>query len=242
MYSWHNIPYTYPHWLYDLGIYVIYNFFGHAGIYASTIILTSILGFVIYNLCSKKSKNKIVSLIITILAMWLIKPYIAARAQLLTFILFGLTVYSIEMYLQNHKKRYLLYLLIIPLIIANAHCAVFPFYFILYLPYIGEFLLEVLIDLDLDQKIFKLFLKMKLKFTKNEIKREKLQAQIDEFPQKISKLRAKREKLRANPYKIKVTKNYCVITIIVVMLLSVFTGLINPAGDGAYTYLYQTMK
>ena len=242
MYSWHNIPYTYPHWLYDLGIYVIYNFFGHAGIYASTIILTSILGFVIYNLCSKKSKNKIVSLIITILAMWLIKPYIAARAQLLTFILFGLTVYSIEMYLQNHKKRYLLYLLIIPLIIANAHCAVFPFYFILYLPYIGEFLLEVLIDLDLDQKIFKLFLKMKLKFTKNEIKREKLQAQIDEFPQKISKLRAKREKLRANPYKIKVTKNYCVITIIVVMLLSVFTGLINPAGDGAYTYLYKTMK
>ena len=242
IFSWHNIPYTYPHWLYDLGIYIIYNNFGHAGIYASTIILTSILGFVIYNLCSKTSKNKIVSLIITILAMWLIKPYVAARAQLFTFILFGLTVYFIEMYLQNHKKRYLLFLILIPLIIANVHCAVFPFYFVLYLPYIAEFLLEVFIDLDLDQRLLKNFLKLKLKLTRNELKREKLKHKIDEIPEKISKIKIKREKIRENPYKIKVSKNYFVIPIIIVMLLSVFTGLINPAGNGAYTYLYKTMK
>ena len=242
IFSWHNIPYTYPHWLYDLGIYIIYNNFGHAGIYASTIILTSILGFVIYNLCSKTSKNKIVSLIITILAMWLIKPYVAARAQLFTFILFGITVYFIEMYLQNHKKRYLLYLILIPLIIANVHCAVFPFYFVLYLPYIAEFLLEVFIDLDLDQRLLKNFLKLKLKLTRNELKREKLKHKIDEIPEKISKIKIKREKIRENPYKIKVSKNYFVIPIIIVMLLSVFTGLINPAGNGAYTYLYKTMK
>ena len=104
VFSWHELPYTYPHWLYDLGIFLIYNFFGHAGIYASTIILASILGLVIYMLCSKFSKNNIVSLIITIGAMYLLEPYIAARAQLLTFILFGITVYSIEMFLETHKK------------------------------------------------------------------------------------------------------------------------------------------
>ena len=27
MHSWHDLPYTYPHWLYDLGIFVIYNAF-----------------------------------------------------------------------------------------------------------------------------------------------------------------------------------------------------------------------
>ena len=242
IFSWHDITYTYPHWLYDLGIFVIYNNFGHGGIYASTIILASVLGLIIYALCKKSSNNKIVSLVITILAMWLIKPYIAARAQLLTFVLFGLTVYSIEMFLSNHKKRYLVYLLIIPLIIANAHCAVFPFYFILYLPYIAEFLIEVLVDLDLDLRIYKLILKLIYKIVKKNSIREKIQPKIDKIPEKIDKKRKVREKVRANPYKIKVTKNFLVIPLIIVMLISVFTGLLNPAGNGAYTYLYKTMQ
>lgn len=242
IFSWHDIPYTYPHWLYDLGIYIIFKNFGHSGIYASTIILTSVLGIIIYRLCSKTSKNEPVSVIITILAMWLLKPYIAARAQLFTFVLFALTVYFIEMFLENHKKRYLVGLLIIPLIIANAHCAVFPFYFVLYLPYIAEFLLEVLIDLDLKQKLFKLILKLRLKISRKEVTKQKLQAKIDKIPKTIEKNKIIREKLRSNPYKIKVTKNYWIIPIIIVMLLAIFTGLVNPAGNGAYTYLYKTMK
>lgn len=242
VFSWHDIPYTYPHWLYDLGIYVIFKNFGHAGIYASTIILASILGLLIYTLCEKTSKNKPVSAIITMLAMWTLKPYIAARAQLFTFILFALTVYSIEMYLKNHKKRYLIYLLIIPLIIANAHCAVFPFYFVLYLPYIAEFLLEVLVDLDLGKRLYRQILKLALKIVKREKIREKLQAKLDKIPERIEKMKATRQRVRANPYKIRVTKNYFVIPIIIVMLLAIFTGLINPAGDGAYTYLYKTMQ
>lgn len=27
-FSCHDLPYTYPHWLYDIGIYLVYNFFG----------------------------------------------------------------------------------------------------------------------------------------------------------------------------------------------------------------------
>ena len=242
VFSWHDLPYTYPHWLYDLIIYVIYHNFGHAGIYASTIIFASILGIVIYVLCSKLSKNKAVSGIITLFAMWMLKPYIAARAQLVTFILFGLTVYSIEMYLENHKKRYLVYLIIIPLLIANLHCAVFPFYFILYLPYIAEFLIEFLVDLNLDFKLYKLWLKLLKKIARRETLKEKYQNKIDKIPEKIEKINIKREKIRKNPYKIIVKKDYYVVIIAIIMLLAVFTGLLNPAGDGAYTYLYKTMK
>ena len=82
--------------------------------------------------------------------MYLLKPYLAARAQIVTFILFSLTVFFIEMFLETHKKRYALPLIIIPLLIANLHCAVFPFYFVLYLPYIAEYLLVTVIDWDLD--------------------------------------------------------------------------------------------
>ena len=91
--------------------------------------------------------------------MYMLKPYLAARAQLVTFILFSLTVYFIEMFLTMHKKRYAIPLFIIPILIANLHCAVFPFYFVLFLPYIAEYLWITLIDWNLDYKIIELILK-----------------------------------------------------------------------------------
>ena len=33
-FSWHELPYTFPHWLYDLMMYKIYSFGGHFGIYS----------------------------------------------------------------------------------------------------------------------------------------------------------------------------------------------------------------
>ncbi len=39
-------------------------------------------------------------------------------------------------------------LIIIPIIIANVHSAVWPFYFILYLPYIAEQLIYAIITVD----------------------------------------------------------------------------------------------
>ena len=241
VFSWHELPYTYPHWLYDLGIFLIYNTFGHAGIYASTIILASILGLVIYKLCAR-SGNKPVSLVATIGAMYLLEPYIAARAQLFTFILFGLTVYFIEMFLETHKKRYAFYLVIIPLIIANVHCAVFPFYFVLYLPYIAEFLWLSFIDWDVDKRLEKLGLKGGLKICKNEKLHTKFESIYNKIPSDIAERKRKRTALRNNPFKIVVTKNFFVIPLIFIMLVAACTGVINPAGDGAYTYLYKTMQ
>ena len=242
VFSWHELPYTYPHWLYDLCIFLIYNTFGHPGIYASTIIFASILGLVIYRSTSKLSNNRIISLILTIGAMYLLEPYVAARAQLVTFILFGLTVYFIEMFLETHKKRYAVYLVLIPLLIANLHCAVFPFYFILYLPYVAEFLWISLIDWDVDQRLLKLFFKLIIKIDKKGNRKEALEAKIEKIDFQISERVRKRGKLRENPFRIVVTKNLFVIPLIVIMIVAAFTGFINPAGDGAYTYLYKTMQ
>ena len=96
-FSWHeNLPYTYPHWLYDVGIYLIYNNLGGmTGIYISTIILSMILGLTLYFTNLKLSKNQLTSFGITLGIMYLLRGYIAARAQLLTFILFALTIYFI---------------------------------------------------------------------------------------------------------------------------------------------------
>lgn len=138
-FSFHeNLGYSYPHWLYDLVTYLIYLKLGFKGIYISTCVCSIILGCSMYILSSKICKNRIISLFITILMMWLLEDFIAARAQLVTFILFILTVFSIEMFLDTGKRRYAALLIIIPMAIANIHAAVWPFYFVLYLPYIAE--------------------------------------------------------------------------------------------------------
>ena len=166
LYSWHELPYTYPHWLYDLMIFVIYNSFGHLGIYISTIIFTAILGVSVYGLSCMKSKNKVVSLIISTLALYLMRDFIAARAQLVTFILFVWAVICIEKLLNTEKKIYALLLVVIPLLITNLHCAVFPFYFILFLPYIGEYMLLVLEDWDLDMRMYRRLYKIRKRISR----------------------------------------------------------------------------
>ncbi len=242
LYSIHNLPYTYPHWLYDLGIYVIYHNFGQAGIYASTMILSAILGMSVYALCNKKSKNKVVSFVVTIGSMYLIKSFIAARAQLVTFILFVWTVFAIEKFLETRKKRYAVILILIPLLIANLHCAVWPFYFVLFLPYIAEYVLVSLEDFNIWFRIKKLFLNIEKKFTKKEEKKNKIEEKIQKITELKDERNIKVKKLRADPYRIKVEKNHAVLLLIAIMGVAFFTGFMNPAGDGAFTYLYKIMQ
>lgn len=242
LYSIHNLPYTYPHWLYDFGMFLIYNSFGQVGIYISTMLLSATLGISIYVLTNKKSKNKVISFALTIAAIYLMKDFIAARAQLVTFILFAWAVYNIEKFMETKHKQNAIMLIIIPFLIANLHCAVFPFYFILFLPYLGEYFLIRLVDLDLDLQLFKVSVEFKKIFAKTEEAKEKCLKKIEKIDASILEKRRKRERLRENPYRIKVTKNHVALLLIAIMVVAAFTGILNPAGDGAYTYLYKTLQ
>lgn len=246
-FSWHeDLAYTYPHWLYDLLTYFIYDAFGLQGIYIVTCILSAILGITIYFTNTKLAKNKPFSFLITIGVMYLIRDYIAARAQLVTFILFVLTILLIEKFLETKKKRYAVGLVIIPILIANLHLAVFPFYFVLYLPYIGEYILALLAEMLIYKKIkiaiIKLRIKMLSKNEKNKEKIEKLQKQLKALEERVDKVKVKRTKELQNPYKIKLNKNNNVKWLILVMIICIFTGLLTPLGDTPYTYLVKTMQ
>lgn len=246
-FSWHeDLAYTYPHWLYDLLTYFIYDAFGLQGIYIVTCILSVILGITVYFTNTKIAKNKAFSFLITIGVMYLIKDYIAARAQLVTFILFVLTIFLIEKFLETKKIRYAVGLIVIPILIANLHVAVFPFYFVLYLPYIGEYVIAILAETILYKKAKIKNLKMKIKNASkkvgNEEKIEKLQKQLQELEEKVDKIKIKRTKELQNPYKLKITKNNNVKWLILIMIICIFTGLLTPLGTTPYTYLIKTMQ
>ena len=246
-FSWHeNLGYTYPHWLYDLLTYLIYSISGFTGIYITTCILSVILGLSIFFVNRKLVKNDFMSFIVTIGAMYLLKPYIAARAQLVTFILFLFTVYFIECFLSTKKIRYAVGLVIIPILIANLHSAVFPFYFVLYLPYIAEYLIACISEIVIYKKIkiFNLIRKIKKLENKNinNEKLENLKKQLNELEIKIDKVKVKRTKELKSPYKIKMEKNKNVKWLILILVICIFTGLLTPLGTTPYTYLFKTMQ
>lgn len=246
-FSWHEgLAYTYPHWLYDLLTYFIYTGFGMDGIYICTCILSVILGLVIYMTNTKLTKNNIASFIITIGVMYVLKSYIAARAQLVTFILFALTVLFIEKFIETKNIKYAIGLIIIPILIANLHCAVFPFYFVLYLPYIAEYLLSEIFDCIIYSKIKIKLIKRKITKLENSNreaeKLNELKTKLKKLEEQISKIKIKREKDLQNPYKIKFEKKKNVKWLILIFIICIFTGLLTPLGKTPYTYLIDTMK
>ena len=252
-FSWHeNLPYTYPHWAYDVATYQIFNFGENIGIggfnaiYIATVILAMILGVLLYFVASKLCKNQLIAFLITFACIYLLQNFIAARAQLVTYILFVLQILFIEQFLETKKKRYAVGLIIIPIIIANVHLAVWPFYFVLFLPYVAEYLIALIADANL-------YYRIKIKLNKNKVKRltlkkasqeriDKLTKRIDELQEMQEKSIARKQERRNNPYRIILKKNSAAKWLIVIMIICAFTGLLTPLGDTPYTYLIKTMQ
>ncbi len=256
-FSWHeSLPYMYPHWLYDIATSLVYDFMGgFAGVYIVNIVLSSILGIVTYITSKKITKNQLISFLVTLGQMYLVKDYLAARAQLVTFILFVLGVLFIEKYLEKPKLRYALMLILIPIIIANVHSAVFPFYFVLFLPYIGEYAIRVLLDAHLPHKIYQVYIKTCIRHTSKKLKNVN-ENKIKQYQKKLAKLNKELEKsntdfekatikqnsTRNKPYKLILERNDNILKLIIIMIICLFTGLLTPIKDMPYTYTIKIMQ
>lgn len=246
-FSWHeNLSYTYPHWLYDFITYLVYSVMNFKGIYLLTCALSVILGVSLFWVNSKLTKNKSISFVVTVTVLYAMQSYIAARAQLVTFILFVWEIYFIEKFLENKKFGYAIGLVLISLLIANLHVAVWPFIFVLFLPYIAEYIIAVIADRIIYKKSKVRTLKFKIKRLSkkegNEEKVQELNKKLQELESKISKIKIKREEDNKNPYKIKIKRNENVKWLILVMVICVLMGFITPLKDTPFTYLYKTMQ
>ena len=242
-FSWHeNLAYTYPHWLYDLLTFKIFSHFGFEGIYVATVILSCVLGISLYFVSSKICKNSVVAFFVTVGALYLVKDYIAARAQLVTFILFIFTIFFIEKFLEKKKIGYAIGLVGISALIANLHVAVWPFLFVLFLPYIGEWLVAFLGDFIIYRKLKKFKLNFDIKHSQNKVKVEKYKDELRKINEKLEKIKIKRTKNLKNPYKIKIERNKNVKWLILVMIICVLMGFVTPLGDTPFTYLIKTMQ
>lgn len=241
-FSWHeDLPYTYPHWLNDILIAFAYNVGNWEGIYVLVCLMSVALGLSIYIVNKKLNKNQWVSFAVTIGAMYLLKDYVAARAQLSTFIIYVWVIYFIEKFIENPKKiGYGIGIILSSILIANLHVAAWPFLFIISLPYIAEYIICLIADTVIYRKLSILHKKHLIKKYKND--EEKKQKAIDELNKielqngKIKDVREKQE-----PYKLKMKLNKNVKWLILIMVICGLTGFLTPLGTTPYTYLVKTM-
>lgn len=246
----YGLIYTYPHWLLDVIFYQIHNIFSFEGIYAFTILSGILIYFLIYHTNKKVAKNHIISGIITIASIYMLSGFIAARAQVITFICLILEILFIERYLETGKKRYLIGLIIDPILLANCHAALFPIYFVIFMPYLAEYLIALFIQ----RKTYRIK-HIEKKISKLE-QTDNCQKEISEISnQKIQKLKKKLEKIKEEQKiseekrkekqqntKIIIEKNPKMKWLCLIFIICIFTGLVTPIKDIPYTYMIKSIE
>lgn len=240
-FTWHTeMTYTYPHWLLDVVFYLIYLTYNFRGIYILTVILGVIIYLLIYYANVRIGKNNIISAVLTIASIYILRDYITARAQVITYICLILEILLIEIFLEKGKKRYLIGLIFIPILLANCHAALFPIYFVVYLPYILEYMISIL-----DRKHFyekrkkKIQRKLSKLLNKNSSREKKLVNKIDKINAKLVKM----ENISKDANKkIVIEKNKNAKWLILTFVVCIFTGLLTPLKDIPYTYMIKSIQ
>ena len=102
-FSWHDLEYTYPHWLFDVVAYKIYDFGGFNALYISNIIVFIVISLIFYFMNLKQNKSYFLSLLFSIITVIMLARFIAMRAQLITYLLFLLEILFIERLLKTGK-------------------------------------------------------------------------------------------------------------------------------------------
>lgn len=241
-FAWHEgMIYTYPHWLLDIIFYLIYNVFQFAGIYVFTVIFGIIIYLLVYITNVKVCKNRIISAIITLATIYLFRGYITARAQIVTYFCCILTLLFIERFLENPKRRYMVGLVIVPIILANCHAALFPMYFVLYLPYIAAYIMSFLTREEILSKILKFKNKRLTKLEKKgKIEKvEKIKTKIEKIQEKLETIKVEN---KTKTRKVIIERNENVKYLILLCIACIITGFITPLRDIPFTYTIKSLK
>lgn len=241
-FAWHEgMIYTYPHWLLDIIFYLVYNVFQFTGIYVFTIIFGIIIYLLVYITNVKVCKNRIISAIITLATIYFFRGYITARAQIVTYFCCILTILFIERFLENPKRRYMVGLVIVPIILANCHAALFPMYFVLYLPYIAAYIMSFLTREEILSKILKFKNKRLTKLEKKgKIEKvEKIKTKIEKIQEKLETTKVEN---KTKTRKVIIERNENVKYLILLCIACIITGFITPLRDIPFTYTIKSLK
>ena len=141
-------------WLFNVFVAIINNYFSFKGLYICVMVTSAIIGLAIFNILVKNKHNMIISFVLSLFTMYFMYSFMTIRAQIFSYLLFLLEVYFIERLIKKNKIRYIVYLSIISILVANIHTTVWPMCIIYFLPYFAEFFLSKIKFINKSKRLY----------------------------------------------------------------------------------------
>lgn len=128
---------TVQQWLTAVIFFVLYNKAGFLLLILLKALCYFTTCFLIYFLSLKLGNgNRKASLALTVIAAFYLNFFFVLRPQMFSIIIFILELFLLELYSAGKSKLYLLLLPVLSLLLINLHAAMWPVFFIFYVPYI----------------------------------------------------------------------------------------------------------
>ena len=125
-------------WLVAIIFYFLYNFLGAFSVNVFILIIEASTIFVLYKVLNLICNNKTLSKILTFPTSLMIVLFGTQRPLTITFLVIVIMFYFLIKYTQTNKIKYLLPLPLISALTINLQAAMWPFLFILLLPFFAE--------------------------------------------------------------------------------------------------------
>lgn len=130
-------------WLFSLIIWIIYSW-GEIPLIIFMFIMAVIFEIIYYKLCYTVSKNKTLSIFLTLVFMMLFKEFFTLRPQIFTYLSLIIDLLLLEKYALSDNKKYLYALPFISLIMINMHASMWIMQFL----FIGTFIVNAMVNQD----------------------------------------------------------------------------------------------
>jgi len=131
-----GLHYVMQQWLTAGTFAFLYDYIGAIGILIFVLIIFISIVLMIFRLCMVISnQNMFVSYVVTIFDVIILFLYMSTRPYPISMLLFLLEIFVLEKYLQKVERRWLIAIPIISLVLINFHGAIWPFFFIIMIPY-----------------------------------------------------------------------------------------------------------
>ena len=136
-----NLRFTYPGWICDVIMYLLYSSFSFKGIYIFTLIISGLISACLFISLLRHKNGLILSFFVAIFAIYNSRGVFAARNQIFSFLIFELEIICLNGLLERGKKRYFYFLILLAFLLVNFHDTVYPLFFVMMAPYLAEIII-----------------------------------------------------------------------------------------------------
>lgn len=155
-----GLSFVMQQWGFSIILYFIYHYFGSVGVLFMIGIFNILIVYFLYRFCMViSSNNKYYScLIASIIDLLLELNFILPRPQIISILIFTITLYLLERFSRFDKDKGIYFLPFLSILLVNCHASMWLMLFIICLPYLVEFVLKK------DKKVIILFIIMIISF------------------------------------------------------------------------------